>query len=82
MKVLLFISLLLLADLCLGKGALRGMFPDKHPPMRANGVDPGEPVFLSPLIAKGQYDQGKVAGFHKRWYSPLRQESTYSKLQL
>lgn len=45
----------------LGKSALRGMFPDKYPPMMQNGVDPGEPVFLTPYIEKGQFQEGKKA---------------------
>jgi hypothetical protein len=43
---------------CFGKSALRGMFPDKYPPMKQNGVDPGQPVFLSPYIEKGQFQEG------------------------
>lgn len=45
---------------CCGKSALRGMFPDKYPPMKQNGVDPGQPIFLTPYIQKGQYAQGKI----------------------
>ncbi|XP_052246934.1 probable serine carboxypeptidase CPVL isoform X2 [Dreissena polymorpha] len=44
-----------------GKGALRGMFPDKYPPMKHTDVDPGQPVFLSPYIEKGQFDQAQKA---------------------
>lgn len=44
------------------KSALRGMFPDKYPPMKQkNGVDPGQPVFLTPYIEKGQFEQAKAA---------------------
>lgn len=46
---------------CFGKSALRGMFPDKYPPMKQNGVDPGQPVFLSPYIEKGQFQEAMEA---------------------
>ncbi|OWF49860.1 probable serine carboxypeptidase CPVL [Mizuhopecten yessoensis] len=32
------------------QSALRGMFPKKYPPMKRNGVDPGEPLFLTPYL--------------------------------
>lgn len=35
------------------KSALRGMFPDSLP-MKTTGVDPGEPLFLTPYLQKGQ----------------------------
>jgi hypothetical protein len=35
------------------------MFPDKYPPMLQNDVDPGEPLFLTPYVEKGQFDMGK-----------------------
>ncbi|XP_053373156.1 probable serine carboxypeptidase CPVL isoform X2 [Mercenaria mercenaria] len=44
-----------------GKSALRGMFPDKYPPMKQNGVDPGQPVFLTPYIEQGQFKQAMEA---------------------
>jgi hypothetical protein len=43
-----------------GKGALRGMFPDPLP-MKKTGVDPGEPLFLSPYLKKGQPEVGKTS---------------------
>ena len=54
-------TLCVLAVAChgsLGRSALRGMFPDKYPPMKQNGVDPGQPVFLTPYIEKGQFQEG------------------------
>ncbi|KAJ8313565.1 hypothetical protein KUTeg_008126 [Tegillarca granosa] len=39
-----------------GRGAFRKMFPEHYPPMIKNGVDPGEPVYLTPYIEKGDYD--------------------------
>lgn len=53
------IILLSMAVLCSARSALRGMFPDKYPPMLQNGVDPGKPLFLTPLVEKGQFDMGK-----------------------
>lgn len=53
------IFLLSMAVLCSARSALRGMFPDKYPPMLQNGVDPGKPLFLTPLVEKGQFDMGK-----------------------
>lgn len=41
------------------RGGLRGMFPDKYPPMLLNGIDPGKPLFLTPYVEKGQFDMGK-----------------------
>lgn len=35
------------------------MFPDKYPPMLQNGVNPGNPLFLTPYVEKGQFDMGK-----------------------
>lgn len=51
--------LLSMAVLCSTRSALRGMFPDKYPPMLQNGVDPGKPLFLTPFVEKGQFDMGK-----------------------
>ena len=45
-------------DQAYGNRALRRMFPDRYPPMLRNGVDPGQPVFLTPYIEKGQFDTG------------------------
>lgn len=53
------VFLLSMAVLCSARSALRGMFPDKYPPMLQNGVDPGKPLFLTPLVEKGQFDMGK-----------------------
>lgn len=62
MKVLLCLCLLAtVARQCAGKSALRGMFPDKYPPMKQNGPDPGQPVFLTPYIEKGQFEQARQA---------------------
>lgn len=41
-----------------GRGFLRTMFPKEYPSMLKNGQDPGEPVFLSPLIEQGKFDEG------------------------
>lgn len=38
------------------RNAFRAMFPESYPPMIKNGVDPGEPVYLTPYIEKGQFD--------------------------
>eukprot|EP00105_Crassostrea_gigas_P027928 XP_011449426.1 PREDICTED: probable serine carboxypeptidase CPVL isoform X1 [Crassostrea gigas] len=53
------IILLSMAVLCSARSALRGMFPDKYPPMLQNGVDPGKPLFLTPLVEKGQFDMAQ-----------------------
>jgi hypothetical protein len=45
------------------RGGFRGMFPDKYPPMLQNGVDPGEPLFLTPYAEKGQFDMGKFQSY-------------------
>ena len=55
-------SFLLLGLACLAsarRSALRGMFPEKYPPMLQNGVDPGNPLYLTPYVEKGQFDMGK-----------------------
>ncbi|XP_063421347.1 probable serine carboxypeptidase CPVL [Mytilus trossulus] len=44
-----------------GRGFLRTMFPKEYPPMLKNGQDPGEPVFLSPLIEQGKFDEAQKA---------------------
>ncbi|XP_048749568.2 probable serine carboxypeptidase CPVL isoform X2 [Ostrea edulis] len=41
------------------RGGLRGMFPDKYPPMLLNGIDPGKPLFLTPYVEKGQFDMAQ-----------------------
>ncbi|KAL4222442.1 hypothetical protein ACF0H5_018481 [Mactra antiquata] len=61
MRVLYLLLLVAIATECQCKGALRGMFPDKIPPMKQNGVDPGQPVFLTPYIEKGQIAQARAA---------------------
>ncbi|XP_052806864.1 probable serine carboxypeptidase CPVL isoform X2 [Mya arenaria] len=61
MRVQFFLSVIVLVCGSEAKGALRGMFPDKHPPMLQNGVDPGQPVFLTPYVEKGQFDQAQKA---------------------
>jgi len=43
-----------------GRGVFRGMFPKSYPPMLKNGVDPGQPLFLSPYLKKGDVNQGKI----------------------
>lgn len=53
------VILLSLTVLCSARSALRGMFPDKYPPMLQNGVNPGNPLFLTPYVEKGQFDTGK-----------------------
>jgi len=50
----------MLVGLASARGGLRGLFPQKYPTMLNNGVDPGEPLFLTPYIQKGQFDQGKL----------------------
>ncbi|KAK7110316.1 probable serine carboxypeptidase CPVL [Littorina saxatilis] len=37
-----------------GARAFRAMFPESYPPMLKNGVDPGDPLFLTPYLQKGQ----------------------------
>lgn len=39
-----------------GRSGLRGFIPDKYPPMKNTGVDPGQPLFLTPYIEKKQFD--------------------------
>ena len=41
-----------------GRSFLKTMFPKKYPPMMKNGIDPGKPVFLTPLIEQGKFDDG------------------------
>ena len=41
------------------RGPLKTMFPKEYPPMIKNGVDPGNPVYLTPLIEQGKFDEGK-----------------------
>ena len=40
------------------RGFLRTMFPKEYPEMWKNGVDPGQPVYLTPLIEQGKFDEG------------------------
>lgn len=44
-----------------GRGFLRTMFPQDYPAMLKNGQDPGQPVFLSPLIEQGKFDEAQKA---------------------
>ena len=43
-----------------GRSGLRAFIPDKYPPMKNTGVDPGSPLFLTPYIEKKQFDLGEV----------------------
>ncbi|XP_046585302.1 probable serine carboxypeptidase CPVL isoform X4 [Haliotis rubra] len=42
-----------------GHGAFRKMFPEKYPEMLRNGVDPGEPLFLTPYLERGDIQKAK-----------------------
>jgi len=42
-----------------GWGTFRQQFPSKYPPMVQNGVDPGEPLFLTPYIERGDIATGQ-----------------------
>ncbi|XP_067648755.1 probable serine carboxypeptidase CPVL isoform X3 [Haliotis asinina] len=42
-----------------GYGAFRKMFPEKYPEMLRNGVDPGEPLFLTPYLERGDIQKAK-----------------------
>lgn len=50
--VLLFFAMALAA--ASSKTAFRAMFPDRYPPMLQNGVDPGQPLFLTPFLKNGE----------------------------
>ncbi len=41
------------------RGPLRSQFPEPLP-MRQNGIDPGEPLFLTPYIERGDIAAGIV----------------------
>ena len=41
------------------RGPLRQQFAQSVPPMIQNGVDPGEPLFLTPFIESGELETGK-----------------------
>ncbi|XP_013405138.1 probable serine carboxypeptidase CPVL [Lingula anatina] len=43
------------------RGPLAAIFDKKIPPMNNTGVDPGQPLFLTPLIEKGQIAQARAA---------------------
>ncbi|XP_033761785.1 probable serine carboxypeptidase CPVL [Pecten maximus] len=36
------------------QSGLRGMFPQRYPHMERNAVDPGEPLFLTPYLERGE----------------------------
>ncbi|XP_062619799.1 probable serine carboxypeptidase CPVL isoform X1 [Saccostrea cucullata] len=50
---------LCLTQQILARSGLRGVFPDKYPPMLQNGIDPGSPLFLTPYVEKGQFDMAQ-----------------------
>ncbi|XP_060078674.1 probable serine carboxypeptidase CPVL [Ylistrum balloti] len=41
------------------QSGLRGMFPKSYPPMKRNGVDPGQPLFLSPYLERGEANKAQ-----------------------
>lgn len=45
------------------RNAFRAMFPESYPPMLDNGVDPGQPLFLTPYLESGHPELGKVFKF-------------------
>lgn len=61
MDKLLAFTLLLGISSVYGRGFLKTMFPKEYPPMKKNGVDPGKPVFLTPLIEQGKFDDAQKA---------------------
>ncbi|XP_062574223.1 probable serine carboxypeptidase CPVL isoform X2 [Saccostrea cucullata] len=58
-RYILPVFLLCLTQQILARSGLRGMFPDKYPPMLQNGIDPGSPLFLTPYVDKGQFDMAQ-----------------------
>ncbi|XP_076472382.1 putative serine carboxypeptidase CPVL [Babylonia areolata] len=53
MKSIVLVAFLLLG-LASGRGVFRKMFPKSYPPMLQNGVDPGQPLFLTPYLQQGK----------------------------
>ena len=41
------------------RNAFRAVFPETYPAMVQNGVDPGQPLFLTPYLQKGQPQVGQ-----------------------
>ncbi|XP_064648192.1 probable serine carboxypeptidase CPVL [Lineus longissimus] len=59
-KITLNVLLLLLSPLTvICGGPLRSMFLDVTPPMVKNGIDPGKPLFLTPLLESGQIEKAR-----------------------
>ena len=59
MRVLLLVFMVSMVMVYVeGKSALRGMFPQPYPMKRKEGFDPGQPVFLTPFVEKGMFDEG------------------------
>ncbi|XP_050388514.2 probable serine carboxypeptidase CPVL isoform X2 [Patella vulgata] len=60
-QILAVVILVTLATIHSGESAraLRRMFPSKIAPMWQNGVDPGEPAFLTPYLEKGEIDKAR-----------------------
>ncbi|KAL8558529.1 hypothetical protein ACOMHN_038853 [Nucella lapillus] len=54
MKSVIIFAAFLLLGLASCRNVFRGMFPESYPPMLQNGVDPGQPLFLTPYLRKGQ----------------------------
>ncbi|XP_071108886.1 probable serine carboxypeptidase CPVL isoform X2 [Haliotis cracherodii] len=55
----LFVLAVCLIQATDGRGAFRKMFPEKYPEMLQNGVDPGQPLFLTPYLESGDIQKAK-----------------------
>ena len=85
LKLLCLVSVLaLFYEVTESRNAFRQMFPVKYPEMIQNGVDPGEPLFLTPYIESGNIKKGSyLVLFEKNIWSCKRimiQKNNFTKM--